>query len=270
MFITLPSNASTDVYASNSANSYVVKLPDRLEFGHGWLVGLVEIHFPLTFEVVDQRRSAGFRFRIPIPRTLFRPRPRMFPPPHPRPTPPLNTTVPPQVQFPRPSQRAPTNTQLPFSGGKSPGLPPNIGSEDGEENGSSREIDYKLVIKDLELIKTLKTLQTSLDNVNTNIGALLTSKEDGAAIDTGVLYVYSDIVQAQVVGDVKAPLLRIVKIPSIKTHGLSAVATYDNPYYMPLGKREFNQIEIEIRDVAGNLAPFAYGTSIVTLHFKRE
>jgi hypothetical protein len=286
MFITLPSNASTDAHPENNASSYIVKLPDRLEFGHGWRVGLAEIHFPLSFDSAKRDQRAALRLPFPLPRPV--PRPPMLPPPV-RPTPPLVTNIPPRVQFPRPTQRAPTNVQGPMSHGKlpkggAPGIPeipPDVDIEEEEEEGyadytpediKNRRTDFPRMpaVNDLELVNTMQRMQATLNSINANIGALLTSSSDSVAIDMGAIYVYSDIVEPHIVGDVRAPLLRIVKIPSVKVHGLSAVATYDSPYYMPLGKREFSQIEIELRDVAGNLLPFTKGTSIVTLHFKRD
>lgn len=141
MLVTLPSNASTAAYPGNTASSFTVKLPDRLQFGEGWGVGLSEIHFP---HLQQQQVSPTADFQ-------------------------------------------------------------------------------------------------------------------------NLLYVYADIVEPSSVGDVKAPLLRVIGSDSIA----KAFANFDMPHYYPLSNREFNRIEIVIKDLAGNMPSFASGTSIVTLHFKK-
>jgi len=82
------------------------------------------------------------------------------------------------------------------------------------------------------------------------------------------LYVYSDLVEEQLVGDVRAPLLRIVNVEGensdIITHA------YNKPYFLPLKKREFDTIEIYIRDDTGQKVPFQRGKVIVTLAFRKR
>jgi hypothetical protein len=47
---TLMSNASLKEYPDNTASSFTVVLPQHQSFNENWVVGLVEIHFPLSFE----------------------------------------------------------------------------------------------------------------------------------------------------------------------------------------------------------------------------
>src|SRR5579859_2588915 len=47
---TLMSNASLKYYPSNTASRFTVQLPSHLTFDDEWVVGLSEIHFPLSFE----------------------------------------------------------------------------------------------------------------------------------------------------------------------------------------------------------------------------
>ena len=46
------------------------------------------------------------------------------------------------------------------------------------------------------------------------------------------LYVYTDIIQSQYVGDVKVPLLPIVGVDG--QHGKSVTKTFDRPQYLPI------------------------------------
>ena len=86
-------------------------------------------------------------------------------------------------------------------------------------------------------------------------------------------YVYTDIVQPVVVGDSHVRLLRTVNMDA--TDGESDVDVqmihhiYTSPLYVPLGKKHFESIEINIMTDTGEPMPFAEGKSVAVLHFKR-
>ena len=82
------------------------------------------------------------------------------------------------------------------------------------------------------------------------------------------LYVYSSIVEPRIVGDKIAPLLRIVPITG--RHGEMVTARFDHVQYMPVLSREFEDVEIEIRDDTGRPVPFERGKVTVTLHLRRR
>jgi len=80
------------------------------------------------------------------------------------------------------------------------------------------------------------------------------------------LYIYSDIIKYQYVGDELAPLLRNVVVPnSAKT---TQNIIYDSPHYLPVNKTIIDNINISIRDEIGNFIHFKRGKSIVKLHFR--
>ena len=81
------------------------------------------------------------------------------------------------------------------------------------------------------------------------------------------MYVYCDVLECVPVGDTTAPLLRIVEIGGQK--GEMVHIQYDQPRYVPLQKKEFDSIEIDIRDDLGEKISFDSGKLIVTLHFRR-
>ena len=64
-----------------------------------------------------------------------------------------------------------------------------------------------------------------------------------------------------------APLLRIVEISGQK--GEITHIQYDQPRYVPLQKKAFGSIEIDIRDDLGEKISFDSGKLIVTLHFRK-
>ena len=83
-----------------------------------------------------------------------------------------------------------------------------------------------------------------------------------------LLYVYTDIVAPQIVGDTQAPLLRVVSVTG--KDGEMVNVQYDRPHYVPIVRNSFNTIEVEIRLNSGDFVPFERGKLILVLHFRRR
>ncbi|HSN23965.1 MAG TPA: hypothetical protein VLS45_07330 [Methylomicrobium sp.] len=83
-----------------------------------------------------------------------------------------------------------------------------------------------------------------------------------------LIYVYCDIAGYTIVGDTKAPLLRVCNVKG--KHGDIVRITYDQPHYVPLSRRDFDTVEIHINNELGQPMPFEFGKSVVTLHFQRR
>jgi hypothetical protein len=82
------------------------------------------------------------------------------------------------------------------------------------------------------------------------------------------IYVYTDIVDAQYVGDVKVPLLRIVNIEG--EYGNTVHASYRNLQYVPVKVNSFETIEVNIKNDQNENVSFEFGKSIATLHFRQK
>ena len=82
------------------------------------------------------------------------------------------------------------------------------------------------------------------------------------------LYVYTHIVQNQLVGDVRAPLLWVVPVES-RYVGMTFV-TYEQPWFLSLNRTNSETMEISIRDDIGKLVSFESRKSIVTQVFRRK
>ena len=63
------------------------------------------------------------------------------------------------------------------------------------------------------------------------------------------LFVYSDICQYSLIGDASAPLLRIVQVKNDDERMVTK--TFPHVYYTPVSKRNFDTVEIYIRDDTG-------------------
>ena len=78
------------------------------------------------------------------------------------------------------------------------------------------------------------------------------------------------LIEPVMVGDVTAPLLRMVNIHG---SGLNEEVVEENYFaiqYHKLLVKEVSEICIEIRTTSGTLMPFQYGTCTLTLHFKKS
>ncbi|GFX23511.1 uncharacterized protein TNCV_3769851 [Trichonephila clavipes] len=81
-----------------------------------------------------------------------------------------------------------------------------------------------------------------------------------------LIYVYSDLVEPQIVGDVQAPLLKIVKVEG--KDGEVVNAHYTRPHYVPVIRRHFQTVEMVLRLHSGELVPFERGRVIAVLHVR--
>ena len=82
------------------------------------------------------------------------------------------------------------------------------------------------------------------------------------------LYVYCDAAEAIAVGDIKAPLLRVVDVAG--NFGDFIHRLYTTPQYVPVSRKEFNTVEIDIKDHNARPVLFEFGKVVVTLYFHRS
>ena len=83
------------------------------------------------------------------------------------------------------------------------------------------------------------------------------------------LYVYSNIGALVRVGDTQAPLLAVLPFNAKKCEPHRERA-FKNPMYIPVARDHISQIDIEIRDDAGQLVPFRHDAlTSLRLHFRK-
>lgn len=84
------------------------------------------------------------------------------------------------------------------------------------------------------------------------------------------MFIYCDIVEPQLVGDVLSPLVRIVNVTSDNyNYGCHKDVIFSPTHYMPVMRKEFENLEIDIRTETGACMPFEFGTLSLKLHFKK-
>jgi hypothetical protein len=107
-------------------------------------------------------------------------------------------------------------------------------------------------------------------NPNGNFPVVYKSEEtirnDLNSIDS--LYIYTDIVEYQIVGDENAPLLQVVSTTGTRDTVIDKI--YDTPQYVPLLRNNIERIDIDIRSDLGKNIQFTSGRVVIKLHFRRK
>lgn len=89
-------------------------------------------------------------------------------------------------------------------------------------------------------------------------------------IERGIhaIYVYSDVVEENFIGDVSAQCLRVCTLPS-KEFGETVNLHFDQPHYIQVSNRSFHTIRITLKDQVNEKIKFQFGETLVKLHFRK-
>ena len=82
------------------------------------------------------------------------------------------------------------------------------------------------------------------------------------------LCVYCDLIQSQHVGDALVPLLRIFPVEG--EVGQRVSKSFVRPQYVPVSRKQFETIEVNIKRDTGESVPFEFGRVLLTLHFRQS
>lgn len=82
------------------------------------------------------------------------------------------------------------------------------------------------------------------------------------------LFVYTDIVERRLVGDVMVPLLRVVPGEPSRQAATFKSVSFQNVQYVPVASTHTDSVEVNIRRDDGRPIPFEKGKVSVTLHFR--
>lgn len=93
-------------------------------------------------------------------------------------------------------------------------------------------------------------------------------------LDFGIpeLFIYTNLIKAQMVGNSQRQLLRVVPVyPTYdQKKGENIILRFDKPFYYPFLEKSFDYIEIDLRDREGELITFQSGGVIAILEIKRK
>jgi hypothetical protein len=82
------------------------------------------------------------------------------------------------------------------------------------------------------------------------------------------IFVYTDIIKDQIVGDTQVPLLGA--LPVIEKPGNQLYWAFKHPFYIPITKQFIDTIEIKMTDETGKTIMFKDGLAIVRLHIRKQ
>ena len=238
-YVTLPSNSSLEEYPDNTLSSFRVKMVQTVILEGDWEVGLVEMHYPqrwynylrsdVTSRIFYSINQGESWVDYPLESGYYD-NIKHF----------LLALVPDRFReniefgFNSVSQKVFVTVNTPGFAVKFTGtLAAMLGFEHDLPITKSRKATYPI---DMELIHNL--------------------------------YVYCDIVEHQIVGNARAPLLRTVAVQN--RHGRDISINYERPHYISVNRKLFQEIEIDIRDATGRKIPFQRGRVIVKLHFRKK
>jgi hypothetical protein len=131
---------------------------------------------------------------------------------------------------------------------------------------------FKPLIQEIEFSDNLKNLLGfSYPVINNEYGRITEAYRKPQLQNTfNQMYIYSSLVEPIMVGGVQVPLLRSIWIESKYNFGDIVHENIDQLMYLPISSSSINKIEIEIRNDAGQLITFPYGSKTsLTLHFRK-
>ena len=108
---------------------------------------------------------------------------------------------------------------------------------------------------------------TRLHNLSSTRKIVDSSVEINLDSNRQTFYIYCDILESVPVGDTVAPLLRTIDVEGVR--GAMIHRNFEQPRYLPIQKKNFGTVKIDIRDGLGRAIPFVGDSLIVTLHLRR-
>jgi hypothetical protein len=238
-YVNLPSNASLKVYPNNTLANYTTRLPNIIELLGRWEVALVELVYPKTWYNIMKGECS-----IEVTDNTLKPFKFTMLEGH-------YESIVEVVDVLNDVMQATAGFEMEMSVEKRTGkIVLNVAQ-------------FTQVTMNQLLAEMLGFEQLTFD------GGRLYVSDAAANVNRGcsTLFVYCDVAEDVIVGDMMAPLLRTVNGDG--RYGDTVHKIYTAPLYVPVQKSHFDTIEINIRSDTGQLVPFTFGRTIATLHFRR-
>ena len=246
-FVTLPSNSNAEDFPGNTNNTFTVRLDKPLTFGAGkWEVGLAELHYPTSWSNVSDGQMWCKK-----PRTDG------------------SGVADVDVLYVREGRYASFaelihEMQRCFTYYK-------VQNSLEVYYDAVRNVSFLRINKQGYQLKLSRDLALILGfSPDTYYSAGRHRNSANPDINKGFssLYVYSDIAEFRPVGDVTAPLLRVVPIKS-ESRFLDAHTEFMNIHYIPVPNTNTDLVTVLIRTDSGEPVPFTGGKVVLTVHFRQ-
>lgn len=261
-YIVLPSNSSMDYYPDNLTTRYTTQLPQCVSLHGSWAVSLAEIHIPMTILHIPPEGDRNFInvvTNIAIPGTGadtdFRDD---------------RACVPPGVYRSIDTLLEAIN-EIPCVAGHLKFQHARNGYVTVERICEScKNLEHAFFFSDV-LNKVLGFTHSNDVVVQRECKYIAQKPANLSNGSPNMMYVYTDICEPYITGDVHTPLLRVVPTAAVDNcnYGSVKIRSFSPPRYVPLLRTSFQTITIDIRDEFGEPMPFEHGTLTVTLQFKR-
>lgn len=250
-YLTLLSNSSASYYPKNTATRFVTQLPQRIELQDDMECALFEIHYPFINNVLINANKVTYSVKTADKEDV------------------ITKTI--EIQ---------------------PGFYNSVSAIHHAVNSVLANVtgDLKILLTEANSFTRVDIAEDSKiksvvlsDNLGLQLGfepgmnivADKTSPHK-SRLNVGFqkqLLVYCDVFESHVVGDVFAPLARMISIDTLwykEKYGRNHSQSFNPPMYFPVAKREFSSITIDIRDAFGDSISFDSDVLSVVLHFRRR
>ena len=241
-YLTLPSNASMDVFPNNKIGSYHVKFPQTFDLNGEWEVGLYSISYPNTLYTLQFQQNHIYQY-LDGGKTFWSSAIIDYG---------YHTSMPELIKSINAAMKKELkNSNITFL-----------------FNPRTHKVKVTLAAKRcVELYGQMaKILGFGGEDLK-----ILKSKESPYVAELHSItsiYVYCNIVHPQIVGNTMVPLLRTISVSG--NSGDVITKTFTNIQYMPVQTKSFEDIEILLRTDTGDPVPFERGKVTVTLYFRKQ
>lgn len=249
-YLTLLSNSSSAYFTNNTTANFLTKLPRTIKLEGEWVVGLVEFQYPCSmYNVQEHENIVYIKKKVPVP------------------TKEKYKIVDVKTHIPATSYDSIDHFLKAFN--ENPQLKNKV-------KFRCDPVTKMVAVTTNDEITSITT--SAILSLQLGYKPRSNLKEITIGIHPANLYlglpsqifVYTDIIQPQVVGDVITSLLRIIPLDPTKfIYGAYKMHVFSPAHYVPVLRREFDTLEIDIRTTTGSKIPFQFGSSCVKLHFRR-
>jgi hypothetical protein len=238
--IVLPSNASMDIFPDNRLSHFKVRLPQRIELTNDWECGLSEISFTKSW------------YNMPSGE---------------------NITI---SNY--PSDKLPIIEVDAGNYNKAEDLISHINSKI-QSKWSDLLFEIPVLTVDAKGLLNYKKpgridrntgIQLKFSSYLTEILGVEQERPINIHQKFTSLFVYCSIIDQVIIGHTRGPLLRVVNAHPEFPFGRHITETFEEPYYMQLSSKTFDEIEIYLRNDSGEAPYFNFGRVVISLHFKRQ
>lgn len=284
--IHLPSDASLQEFPTNKISDFKVNIPSWPELEGDWEVAMTDLYYPASDAIRNVLEPAEFWVNEDEPLLL---------PKHLTPPPEIQARIeesylrfggninrPGFVRYTIPADKYESPDQILLSKNN---FSNHFSYEEKPGDLVEKHADKVLLFFDDDrkrtklIINKHTSFKIRFGETLANLTGFIAHKDYGSGLhiaprvwnsawSSSSMYIYSPIVSPTIVGDVTAPLLRVVPVDYTPVRAAHVFAEFKRAHYVPLRSTRCNIIRILIYNEVGEKMQFKYGRVVVTLHFR--